>query len=153
MDTNNAHYDQVNEQIDAELLGDREYIRLKADVARPLYKDCDEDHSVLYVMIGVHNLKSQFGLSGNSVTGILKWVKEILPKENMLPDNYPTMKKSLKGLGLKYKSIHACKYNCILYRNEHGQKDGCPVCGEPRYVVCEKVNDKPAKYQKRLHIP
>ena len=104
-----------NDQFEIKLPRDREYIRLKADGAKPLYKDYDEDHSILYEMIGLHNLKSQFGLSGNSVIGILKWVKEILQKENMLPDNYPTMKKSLKGLGLKYKSIHACKYDCILY--------------------------------------
>ena len=131
------HYDQNhqpdnahNKEFDNELPGDREYIRLKSDAARPLYKYCDEDHLVLYAMIGFHNLKSHFGLSGNSVIGILKWVKEIIPKDNKLPENYPTMKKSLKGLGLKYKSIHACKYDCILYRNEHGEKDECPLCGE-----------------------
>jgi len=121
---------------------------LKDDAARPFYKDYDEDHSVLYAIIGLYNLKSQFGLSENSVTEILKWVKDILPKENTLPDNYRTVKKCLKGLDLKYKYIHACKYDCMLYSNEREEKDECPICREPRYVVCENGKDKAAKHRK-----
>ena len=67
-------------------------------------------------MVGLHSLKTQYGLFGNSVMGILKWVKGLLPKVNTLPNSYPVMKNSLKGLGMKYKSIHACVYDCILYR-------------------------------------
>jgi len=147
------HYYQVNEQFDAELQRDREYIWLKADVARSLYKDCDEDHSVIYAIIGLHKLKSQSGLSGNCVIEILKWFKEIIPKEDMLPDNYPTIKKSLMDLGVKYKSIHACNYDCKLYHNVHEENDECPACNEPRYVVCENGKDKPVKNFKSSQVP
>ena len=99
-------------------------------------------------MVGLHNLKSRFGLSGNSVSEILAWVKDLLLKENTLPDNYPDMKNSLKGLGIKYKSIHACKYDCILYRKEHEHKQHCPVCQVPRYTSKKVENGKPGKFTK-----
>ena len=85
-------------------------------------------------MVGLNSLKTQYGLSGNSVTRILNWVKGLLPKENTLPNSYPVMKNSLKGLGMNYKSIHACVYVCILYRKEYVNLDWYPLCDEPRYV-------------------
>jgi len=132
---------------------DKEYVKLKTDAARPLYSNCDADHSTLYAMVGLHNLKSHFGLSGNSVTEILKWAKDLLPKDNTLPDNYPYMKKSLKGLGMKYKSIHACKFDCILYRKEYEFKEKCPICGEPRFTMMKTPNDKPCKFQNFSRVP
>lgn len=100
-------------------------------------------------MVGLHNLKARFGLSGISVSEILVWVKDLLPKENTLPDKYPNMKNTLKGLGMKYKSIHACKYDCILYRKEHEHKQHCPICQVPRYTMSKKAeNGKPSKFTK-----
>ena len=103
---------------------------------------CEQGHTSLYAIVGLYNLKSRFGLLGNSMTKNLKWAKDLLPKDNRLPDNYPTMKKSLKGLGMKYKSIHVCKFDCILYWKEHQNKLNCPVCKEPRYVQRKTLNRK-----------
>lgn len=80
-------------------------------------------------------VKNRFSLSRSSASEILVWVKDLLPKDNTLPENYSDMKNSLKGLGMKYKFIHACKYECILYRKEHEHKEKCPVCHEPRFVL------------------
>ena len=52
------------------------------------------------------------------------------------------MKSSLKGLGMKYKSIHAYKFDCILYRKEHKHRLKCPVYNEPRYVQKIILNSK-----------
>ena len=120
----------------------KDYIRLKAAAATPLYHNSNPDHTKLYAMVGLHNLKSKFGLSGKSVTAILLWAKDLLPKENTLPVNYPIMKGNLKGLGMKYKSIHCCKYDCILYYKEHKDKRACPVCKEPRYEQKMIVHNK-----------
>lgn len=102
--------------IHSQLNMDKEYIELKAASNRPLYSGCKDGHTTLYCMVGLHNIKSQFGLSGNCVTKILLWAKDFLPKDETLPDKYTDMKKTLKGLGMKYKSIHACPLDCILYR-------------------------------------
>lgn len=112
-----------------------EYIRLKAEASRPIFPNCKVGHTTLYAMIGLHNIKSRFGLSGTSVSAILKWAKDLLPEENLLPDHYPHMKRCLKGLGMKYKSIHACPFDCILYRKQHLNKEKCPICGTPRFQL------------------
>ena len=132
---------------------DDDYQSLKFKATQPLYSGCEKDQTTLHAMVGLHSLKTQYGLSGNSVTGILKWVKGLLPKVNTLPNSYPVMKNSLKGLGMKYKSIHACVYDCILYRKEYENLDRCPVCDEPRYVqstskegTSSKVPQKVLKY-------
>ena len=90
------------------------------------------------------------------MTEILLWAKDLLAKENTLLDNYQSIKRSLKGLGMKYKSIHACKHDCIVYWNEHKNKLKCPVCNEPRFFqkldlktrkkIYTKVPEKVLKY-------
>ena len=76
------------------------------------------------------------------MTKILLWAKDLLPKENTLPNNYPNMKSNLKGLGMKYKSIHACKFDCVLYHKEHKDKLKCPICKEPKFVQKTVFNSK-----------
>jgi hypothetical protein len=142
------HQGGSTSHVDTEVNQDKEYIRLKSDATRPLYPNCNKNHTKLYAMVGLQNLKSRFGLSGNSVTEILLWAKDLLPKDNMLPDNYSSMKNSLKGLGMKYKSIHACKYDCILYRKEHETKEKCPICNEPRYILKKGPNEKLRKFSR-----
>ena len=34
---------------------------------------------------------------------------------------------------MKYKKIHACPNDCILYRKEHEEKEQCPICKTLRY--------------------
>jgi len=36
-------------------------------------------------------------------------------------------------LGIKYKKIHSCKNDCILYRNEYQDNVECHVCKDKRY--------------------
>ena len=52
------------------------------------------------------------------------------------------MKGNFKSLGMKYKSIHCYKYDCILYYKEHKDKRACPVCKEPRYEQKMIVHNK-----------
>ncbi|XP_020872177.1 uncharacterized protein LOC110226030 isoform X2 [Arabidopsis lyrata subsp. lyrata] len=43
------------------------------------------------------------------------------------------MKRFLKMFGFGYDSIHACKNDCILYRNEYEDLVTCPRCSESRW--------------------
>ncbi|KAA0040682.1 uncharacterized protein E5676_scaffold534G00180 [Cucumis melo var. makuwa] len=42
-------------------------------------------------------------------------------------------KRKLRDLGLGYETIHACKYDCVLYWKEFVDLQHCPTCGEARY--------------------
>ena len=73
--TSNIQYEFLNE--------DKDYIRLKCEATRPLYPNCKPDHTSLYAMIGLHNIKSRYGLSGKAVSEVLRWVKDLLPIEEI----------------------------------------------------------------------
>ncbi|KAL8139877.1 hypothetical protein V2J09_005898 [Rumex salicifolius] len=50
---------------------------------------------------------------------------------------------SSKKMGLHYEKIHACHYDCVLFRNEYTSLNKCPnsSCGEPSYKR-DKVSSK-----------
>ena len=58
----------------------------------------------------------------------------------------PCMK--LKGLfsalRMEYQKIHACRNDCILYRNQYKDDIACPICGKSRW----KINDEGKKIKK-----
>lgn len=59
----------------------------------------------------------------------------ILLKPNNLPKLHYEARNLIQNLGLGYVSIHLCQNGCVLYQNEHGIVDICPICGEFQYVV------------------
>ena len=61
---------------------------------------------------------------------ILDLLKETFPEGAHLPNSSYEAKRMLKDLGLRYEIIHACKYDCCLFRKENESCDKCPVCGE-----------------------
>jgi len=71
-----------------------------------------------------------------------KLLKDMLFKENELPDRTDEVKKILRSMSMDYEKIHACSNDCILYRKEYEHLKKCSVSGRSRY----KKNDKsPAK--------
>jgi len=50
-----------------------------------------------------------------------------------LPESYDEAKKYLHELGLGYDSIHMCKNNCMLFRNNKANLEVCPICKESRW--------------------
>ncbi|XP_024007959.1 uncharacterized protein LOC112083967 [Eutrema salsugineum] len=57
----------------------------------------------------------------------------MLPLDNVLPKSTDEMKKFLKMFGFGYNVIHACKNDCILYRNQYEELVSCPRCSESRW--------------------
>lgn len=49
---------------------------------------------------------------------LLKLLIQFLPEGTEMPGNMYDVKKFLKGLGLRYEVIHACKYDCVLFWKE-----------------------------------
>ena len=62
-------------------------------------------------------------------------IKDMLPKDNELPESTYQAKKALCPLGLEVQKIHACPNDCILYRGEYEDLNACPVCGALRYKI------------------
>ena len=60
---------------------------------------------------------------------------DILPEENTLPKSYYQAKKILCSMGMKYKKIHACPNDYILYRHDFQEMQKCPRCGVSWYKV------------------
>ena len=65
----------------------------------------------------------------------LVMIKNMLPKDNELPESTYEAKKVVCPLGLEVQKIHACPNDCILYRGEYEDLNACPVCGALRYKI------------------
>lgn len=109
-----------------------EGIHMKEDSDIPLYEGCSE-FTKTSAVVRLYNLKAINGWSDKSFSELLKLISEMLPKNNVLPQSVYEAKKTLSDMGLQYQKIHACRNNCILYRNEYKDFNECPICGCSRW--------------------
>jgi hypothetical protein len=70
------------------------------DFDEPLWDECT-NHSKLLAIAWVFTIKWNYELSKASYDNIIKWVKNILSKGNMLKDNFYVAKCIMKPFGLK----------------------------------------------------
>ncbi|TYK01377.1 hypothetical protein E5676_scaffold29G00670 [Cucumis melo var. makuwa] len=52
---------------------------------------------------------------------------------SIIPSSFYEAKRKLRDLGLGYKTIHVCKYDCVLDWKKFTNLQYCPTCGEARY--------------------
>lgn len=125
------------------------YEKLKEDATQPIFSSCREEHSKLSVIVELLSLKTSGNWSDNSFTDLLRFLKNLLPEGNAMPDSIYSAKMLINSLGMKYEIIHACPNDCILYRKEHEKKHSCPMCGASRwkseYLAKKKKKYVPAK--------
>ena len=77
---------------------------------------------------------------------LLKLLHEAFSDGTNLPRSHYEAKVKLRDVGLRYESIHVCKYDCALFWKENSELDSCPVCGESRWEVGKKVPKKVMRY-------
>lgn len=134
----------------------KRYWDYKRKASEKLYPTCEGPETTLSALVELHNVKQEFGWSGNSMTALLTLLRRWLPKGNTLPEKYPVMKGILKDLGMKATCIHACENNCILYWKTNKDLTECPECKAPRFKVNEgskgRKNSKEPKKVLR-HFP
>ena len=75
-------------------------------------------------------------------------IKNMLPKDNELPESTYEAKKVVCPLGLELQKIHACPNDCILYRDEYEDLNACPVWGALRYKIS---HDDPGHVEDERH--
>ena len=100
------------------------------DHKKVLYPNCENDLKKLGSILELLKWKAECGLSDSGFEKLLKMMKNMLPKDNVLPAS--TYEAS--PLGLEVQKIHACPNDCILYRGEKYENiDACPICSALRY--------------------
>ncbi|KAL0427633.1 UNVERIFIED_CONTAM: hypothetical protein Slati_2938100 [Sesamum latifolium] len=80
-------------------------------------------------------------MTDKTMNMILELMKDVLPKDNLVPSSFYWARKLLSGIELGYKKIDVCRYDCALFWKENEQDNFCPVCNEPRW----KYNDDKGK--------
>ena len=67
---------------------------------------------------------------------MLKIIKKMLPRDNVLPPSTYEAKKVVCPLKLEVQKTHACINDCILYRGEKYENlNACPICGALWYKI------------------
>ena len=83
-------------------------------VDHALWQGC-EKHSQLSVVTRLFNIKSEYHLSERCYDSLLEFMKDALPQENTLSENFYDMKKMVDGLGLPMEKIDCCERGCMIY--------------------------------------
>ena len=127
----------VDVQSKAETAKEKEQLdRMLSDHKKLLYPTCeDSTNTKLGSTLELLQWKAENGVRDKAFDKLMTILKRKFPKDNELPENTYEAKKVICPLGLEVQKIHACINDCILYRNEHADKNKCPVCGALRYKI------------------
>ena len=127
--------------LDAQINSGSENERLKLetmleDHKKLLYPTCEDGQKKLGTTLELLQWKAENGISDKGFEKLLKIIKKMLPRDNVLPPSTYEAKKVVCPLGLEVQKIHACINDCILYRGEKYENlNACPVCGALRYKI------------------
>ncbi|GJN27750.1 hypothetical protein PR202_gb15798 [Eleusine coracana subsp. coracana] len=103
------------------------------DYETPLFSGCKKEHNKLHVVLILLQMKASNNWSDKSFTELLQFMKNLLLKENELPQNTYQAKKVVCPLGLEVEKIHACRNDCMLFRGGNAMLEECRICGSSRY--------------------
>ncbi|XP_057999031.1 uncharacterized protein LOC131177881 [Hevea brasiliensis] len=92
-----------------------------------------ESHSQLSVVARMLNIKAEHHLSERCFDDICQLMKEVLPDENLMAENFYSTKKLVRALGLPVEKIHCCTNGCMLYWAEDSELTNCKFCDHPRF--------------------
>jgi hypothetical protein len=110
------------------------YKKMIKDSNKSFYHDCATQYTGLFVMIKLFQLKASNGWSDCSFKELLMLLKNMLPQGNTVPETVYEVKQIICLLDLEVEKIHACKNDCILYREpKYEDLDKCPIYGLDRF--------------------
>ncbi|XP_028080882.1 uncharacterized protein LOC114282405 [Camellia sinensis] len=122
--------------------------KLLEDAEKPLYPGCTK-FTKLSTLVKLYNFKTTNSLSHTGFSDLLTLLSDMLPLNNEIPSSMYEAGKTFAALGMGYGKIHACPYDCILYRKEYKDTTSCPTCGTSRWKLkknsTEIRKDVPAK--------
>ena len=77
-----------------------------------------ENHSQLSVVARMLNIKAEHRLSERCFDDLCQLMKEMLPTDNVMPEDFYGTKKLVQGLGLPVEKIHCCLNGRMIYWGE-----------------------------------
>jgi hypothetical protein len=111
------------------------------DILRPSEELLHEHMTVSILAFVTHltSIKSKFTFSNKCYKELLSPISDVLPNNHKMPKDMYQSTKLLSALGMEYKKIDVCKYNCMLFYKEHKDEMKCLKCGKSRFI--EVVNE------------
>ena len=109
----------------------QKFFNLVKKVEELLSPNC-EKYSNFSFMVKLIHIKCINGWSNKTFNMLLELLKDVFPMCEKMPTSIYEVKKIVKGLGLYYKKIDACKNDYVIYYKENAQLSQCPVCGVSR---------------------
>jgi hypothetical protein len=97
-------------------------------------KGCTKDFTMMWCVLKLLMLKARYGMSDAGFDAFLSIIVDMLAKENKVSTNTYYSKKLISPLTIGVEKIHACRNQCILYRNgDYKDLESYPKCGASRY--------------------
>ncbi|KAM3395422.1 hypothetical protein P3S68_004428 [Capsicum galapagoense] len=111
--------------------------------------------SQLAVVSRMLNIKMENNMSKRGYNQIMQLLKESLPEDNIVLDNYYQTKKLVRSLGLPVEKIDCCESGCILYwGDDDGHLTSCKFFSKPRYKRCVgSCKRKLVPYKRMYYFP
>ena len=90
-------------------------------------------HSQLSLVARMLNMKVEHHMSQREFDDIAQLIKEVVPYENLMTENFYSTKRLVRGLGLPVEKIHCYNNDCMLFLGEDDDLTVCKICGHQRY--------------------
>ena len=107
------------------------------EVETKLYPRCKK-FSALTFFVMLMYIKVLNRWTNKSFDMLLELLNDAFSNGTRISSSHYETKKKLNELGLGYKNIHVCKYDCALFWKENAHLEKCPICNEPRYQMVEE---------------
>ncbi|XP_047342609.1 uncharacterized protein LOC124946061 [Impatiens glandulifera] len=125
------HEGSTSSQSDIHILSENFWKALNA-AHQPIWPG-NSTETKLSATVKLLNIKSENNWSERGVNQNLDYIKSLLPEDNVLPDNFYTMKKLVEDLGLPVTRIDICRDGCMLFWRADSELESCKFCNFPRY--------------------
>jgi hypothetical protein len=137
--------DEILQNVDSEFSGKSQndkFSQIMKDYKIPLFSGCKKKCNKLHVILALLQMKASNGWSDKGFNELLQFFNDLLPKANVLPQSTYQEKKIICQLGLEVEKIHACRNDCMLFRNKDSMFEECHVRGISRYKQIDKNIDE-----------
>ncbi|KAM3232198.1 hypothetical protein P3L10_017557 [Capsicum annuum] len=108
--------------------------------------------SQLAVVSRMLNIKMEKNMSQRGYNQMIQLLKESLPEDNIVLDNYYQTKKLVRILGSPVEKIDYCESGCMLYWGDYDEHlTSCKFCSKPRYKHCVGSRKRKLVPYKRMY--
>ncbi|XP_042467482.1 uncharacterized protein LOC122050656 [Zingiber officinale] len=138
-----------------EIVNNETYLKFQEVLSaadEPLWTGCDK-HTKLSFTARLLNIKAESNLSEDNFNKVVQAIEEALPQDNILPNDFYSMKKLTKELGLPVERIDVCRDGCMLYWGDDADANVCRFCNQDRYKISRRSQQRRKSYSQLFYLP